>query len=192
MIVRFDDISPNTNIYKMNYLIKVLEDAIPDLEIWLAVNMFSKSSTVNSVYPDVPFKDKPKDYFYNVDRTFLPHIFNRKLVSHGLIHCDHSRIGIDAQEMSIVSSCKYLETDVFVPPFNRWNEATELVCKENGIKLQKISDGWLSMEHNDFNPKHDKWYLHPWKWTPEELGDYLASKKLGQLSGDAVCGSTRD
>lgn len=177
MIVRFDDINPNTNIYKLNNLIRVITDLIPDVEIWLAVNMYSKASTSNTVYPDVPFKDKPKEYFYNVDRTFLPHSFSHRLVSHGLIHCDHSRIGVDAQEMSIVSSCNYLGTDIFVPPFNRWNKVTETICKENGIKLQKLSDGWLSMEHNEFNKKHEKWYLHPWRWETSDLADYLEGRK---------------
>lgn len=186
MIIRFDDVCSRTNEDKLKEL---MSECSKHGEIWLSVNLFSKKSSEESVYPDVPFKDKEPRYFYDVDEfyKFLPmtHLAgvricdDYRVVSHGLIHCDHTRISRDAQEMSIVTSCNALGTNIFIPPFNRWNQDTEDICLENGISILKLSDGWKSMELNDFDPSHDLWYLHPWRWKDRyALRDYLNARKV--------------
>jgi hypothetical protein len=70
--------------------------------------------------------------------------------------------------MSILTSCSIVDTKIFVPPFNAFNETTEEICRDNGITLVK-PDGWKSIEHNDIDREHEKWYCHAWRWTPEEF-----------------------
>lgn len=186
LIIRFDDVCERT--YEPN-LMELMDEVSGYGEIWLSVNLFSSESESQSVYPDVPFKDKPNSYFFNVNEMYryLPTTQlqgirlcpDYKVVSHGLLHADHSRLSKDAQEMSIVSSCRLLNTDIFVPPFNRWDSTTEEVCGENGISLIKITDGWKSMEHNQFDRNHKLWYLHPWKWNSRyELRKYLNGSQV--------------
>lgn len=192
MIFRLDDISGNTNFTKLSRLLHTILSRY-NCEIWLAASILSKKNSKGSVYPDPPFKDKENDYFWDVDQFFtnldlhenlMPYV---KVVSHGLLHCDHTRVDRDAQEMSIVTSCNILGADIFVPPFNRWNYATSEICDEHDIELVRYEDGWLSLEHNDFYPSHERWYLHPWMWTNKKLKDKLdASKKLGQFHSDTL------
>lgn len=191
IIFRLDDISPNTDLFEVSSMSLRIKDIYPSSELWFSFNPFAKKNNEGSVYSDVPFKDKPKDFFYDID-VIRPWIhFDGKIVSHGLLHCDHSRLGYDAQEMSILTSCKYIGTDVFVPPFNRWNSDTSEICSKHKIRLVKLTDGWKSLEHNDFDSTHNLWYFHPWKWNvtllANKLEGKLDSKKLGQLQGNSLC-----
>lgn len=173
MIFRIDDVSPNTDLFALSEIQGEIMDRFPDAEIWNGFNVFGKSSLDGAVYPGAPFKDREMGFFYDVDsvRT-IPHLIG-KTVSHGLLHADHSRLQYDAQEMSIVTSCKYIGTDIFIPPFNRYNEATEAVCRINGIKLVRIEDGWRNLDHNDFDPSHSLWYFHPWRYTVKSFKEKL-------------------
>lgn len=174
MKFRFDDVCANTSrldLYAMTGRIKAM---YPDAEIIYAITIFSKANLEGSVYPKPPFKDNPHHFFYDVDQIFMRTYEDITTASHGLIHGDHSRLGYDAQEMSIVMSCKILKTNIFVPPFNRWNSSTEDVCRNNGIKLLKSEDGWKSLDCEDFDSNHELWYLHPWKYN---IGTFR--KKLG-------------
>lgn len=174
---RVDDVSSNTNMYELREMCIFIRKEF-DADIFLGVTIFSKYSQDGAVYPDAPFKDKPLQYFWDVNQA--KHDFSGMygdIASHGLFHVDHSQLQYDAQEMSIVSSCKYLETNMFIPPFNRFNQATEAVCRINGIKLLKLDDGWKSLEFNDFDESHDLWYFHPWRWTPETLKEKLCQPK---------------
>lgn len=179
MIFRIDDVSQNTDMTELQDIVKVILERFPYAEIWYCVNPICKTSFDGSVYPGVPFKDRENLFFYNVNASFSDERVWRlktsgKIVSHGLLHADHSRLQYDAQEMSIVTSCNLLNTAIFVPPFNRWNQVTEAVCRINNIRLVKPEDGWKSLEHEEFNDKHKLWYFHPWKWSAnwfkEKLG----------------------
>jgi hypothetical protein len=186
MIIRFDDVCSRTDENKLKDLIS---ECSKYGDVWLSVNIFSQHSDKESVYPNVPFKDSSVSSFYKVDEIYfetpMTHLAGIRMcddyavVSHGLVHCDHSRISRDAQEMSIVTSCNFLQTDVFVPPFNRFNQDTEDICRVNNIQLAKLSEGWKSMEHNAFDSSHQLWYLHPWRWKDHyELRDYLNASKV--------------
>ena len=88
------------------------------------------------------------------------------------MHIDHSKLDKSAQTMSIVTSCRYLGVDTFVPPFNKYNDDTVVVCMENGIRLVTRSH-WKGLEYNDFTPDHKKWYFHPWRYTDESFEEAI-------------------
>jgi hypothetical protein len=177
---RIDDVSPNTDFPKLNKMRKLLCDSFTGIDIWYCCNIFSKRfedvfSNYGSVYPNPPFKHMETKKFYGVDSLLdnkhdLERLGNVRIVSHGLFHADHSKLQYDAQEMSIAGSCAYLETDIFVPPFNNFNQSTEAVCRHHNIKLVRSYDeGWRSLEFEKFTTSHKLWYFHPWRFSIEEF-----------------------
>lgn len=174
MIFRTDDISMNTDFGALKTMHEILAGSFPSSKIWSCVNILAKENGRGSVYPQPPFKDKPMDFFFDVNLIMAQiNVGRTKLVSHGFWHFDHSKAGIELQEASIVTSCRFLRTNIFVPPFNRYNADTVEVCRRNVINLVRPEEGWRSMEHNDFDPSHHRWYWHPWKWTPEKFQKYI-------------------
>lgn len=175
LIFRNDDVNPNTNYAELFECYKVIKELFPSCEIVSGVTLFSKTSNKGSVYPGVPFKDKPVDWFYNVDRFMddLELIQFGKLASHGLFHVDHSKISYDAQEMSIISSCRFLGTDLFIPPFNRWNDDTIKICDDYALNLISMKGQWKSFEYEIFNSNHPFWYFHSWRFNVKELREVL-------------------
>ena len=169
IIFRNDDVCANTDLMDLCKQYALIETLIPNVEIWSAVSLFSKFSGMGSVYPEVPFKDRELKWFYGID-DFLSNVevIPGVIASHGLFHVDHTIIPVEMQEMSIVTSCNYLNTEIFIPPFNRWNEDTLGICQGNGIDLV-AKYPWKSLEFNNFDPSHKYWYFHSWKWTPEKL-----------------------
>lgn len=167
----------NTDFFKLDEMYSTLKDLFPSAEIWSCVTVFSRTNTIGSIYPQVPFKNKPFEYFLEVDKicdSYRP-IEGVRVVSHGLWHINHAKADRQLQEASIVTSCNLLNTSVFVPPFNAWNADTDEICKQHDIELIKYEDGWKSIEHNDFNPNHDLWYMHSWMWELPKLVDYFRS-----------------
>lgn len=170
MIFRNDDVNTNTNLTRLNELYSIIKEFYPYSEIWSGVTLFSEENSRGSIYEKVPFKNQETNWFYTADR-FMNRLAipKSRIVSHGIYHVDHSKLSKDAQEMSILGSCRYLKTDVFVPPFNAFNHSTLEICQDNDIKLFGGLKGWLSMECEKFNPEHDNWYLHSWRWLPKGL-----------------------
>lgn len=193
MIFRIDDVSQNTDMIELYEIVKIIMDKFPGSEIWYCVNPISRTSFDGAVYPGAPFKDRDKLFFYNVNSTFSDERMwklrtSGRIVSHGLLHSDHSKLQFDAQEMSIVSSCNLLGTMVFVPPFNRWNATTESVCRINGIRLVKSEDeGWLSLDHSSFDMSHDLYYFHPWRWNAVSFKEKINSGISRQLQSNYDC-----
>lgn len=179
VIIRNDDISANTDLSRLDEIHAVIKSVIPEIEIWACVNLFAKYCPEGAVYPDLPLKDKPQSYFYDVDRITYLRDMDVTIVSHGLWHLDHSQACQSLQEASIITSCRILGTNIFVPPFNRFSDVTERVCSDNNILLIKSdSEGWKSFEFNEFNPEHKKWYFHSWRWKPKQLKEYLLGLKV--------------
>lgn len=179
IIFRIDDVSANTDMESLKRMIFCIKESF-NARIILGVNLFSRYSPGGSVYPDVPFKNKSNSYFYDVNRFRCDFEFidnDIELASHGLFHSDHSKLHRDAQEMSILSSCRFLNSSFFIPPFNRYNETTEDICISHGIKLLKMEDGWKSLEHNEFDLAHTLWYFHPWRWTANSFKDKICLQK---------------
>ncbi|MBX4189766.1 hypothetical protein KW791_00490 [Candidatus Parcubacteria bacterium] len=169
MIVRVDDVSPNTNMADLNKSAEFMHEVL-GAEIWYCVNLFSKLSIYGSVYPDLPMRNRDLKYFMDVDRIMRDFAFPEyvKKVSHGLIHSDHGKMSDGAQELSIVTSCRFLGADTFVTPFTSWNEATERICEKNRITLIN-GQGWKSLESEPFSIDHDKWFFHPWRMNSSQI-----------------------
>ena len=171
-IFRADDVGANTDMEKLFRMYEHIQKEF-GCTFWSAVSLFSKRTNDGSVYPGAPFKNNPHDFFYNVDLFSFKNAYPGKVVSHGLIHADHSKLQYDAQEMSIVASCNFLKTSTFVPPFNKFNGTTEAVCRINKIELVKFHDGWKSLDVEDFDPSHKFWYFHPWRFSLQAFKDKL-------------------
>lgn len=173
LIIRVDDVSKNTDFVDLNKACQILHEKL-GAEIWYCINIFSKKAK-GTVYPDLPMKGRGLKYFVDIDNAesgefSIPSFV--KIVSHGLIHAEHALLQEEAQLMSIMLSCKYLETDVFVPPFISFNETTEKICKENNIKLID-GIGWKSMELYPYEPEIKNWYFHHWRMNSKQVEDWL-------------------
>lgn len=182
MIFRNDDVCPNTNLVKLEELYNMIRKVYPEAKIISGVTLFGKSCKEETVYPNAPFKDRDVNWFYDVDRMMkVTQYIPGEIASHGLFHIDHTKVSKDTQEMSIVTSCNYLQTKMFIPPFNRYNEDTIDVCRENDIEIL-CGGQWTSLDFNFFDPSFDKWYFHSWKFTPERLMKKLVLEYKGFAS----------
>ena len=147
-----------------------LFERFPDCKIIYGVSPMVHKGVGERVFPKEFTAMSDHRIFYSVDTFGIPELDKRCVVaSHGMIHVDHRLLSKDCQEMSILVSCSLLKAKIFVPPFNKWNKHTEEICSENSIYLIKWEDGWRSMEHNDFNSKITKWYLHARDFNLEKV-----------------------
>lgn len=199
LILRCDDITQFTNLKFIQRLRGFMAAQFSgklgdDFRFMVAISLFGQRNVEGSVYPGAPFKNKPLDFFWNVDSFFQrlrwPGVI---IASHGLFHVDHRTLSKDALEMSIVSSCRYLRTRIFVPPFNFWNEAVAEVCEKNGIHLVRHEEGWRSLEHETFDSTHKLWYFHPWKYKGiDDFVNRVNATKPGTMKKSADTGDNRD
>lgn len=178
VIIRIDDISPNTNFTELRKQVGLIHDK--GFKVIAGVTLFAKDSDDGAVYPNNPFKERPNTYFWSVDKYInMQDVYDcgigvNEIASHGLFHADHSRLSHDAQEESILSSCNLLKTYKFIAPFNRVNEDTWKVLSDNGIGLVN-GEQWRSLEDVVFDDTHDFWYYHPWRMRTSELYQKLYS-----------------
>lgn len=174
MIIRDDDVSFNTDKKKIASMYGVIHTMYPNAEVWTGITLFAQNNFKGSVYTEIPFKDKDTEWFYRNADSFMDSYRHPmcKVVSHGLYHIDHSKVSRGVQEMSIIGSCSYLKTKIFVPPFGRVNQNTKDICFDNGITLGH-DETWKSLEHNQFDSKHERWYFHSWRMTVNQLKDKL-------------------
>ena len=167
------DVNPNTNLVKLGALYQVIRDLHPSAKILSGVTLFGKHNREGYIYPGVPFKHNEIPWFYNVNKMMkVTQYIPGEIASHGLFHVDHTKVHRDAQEMSIVSSCNFLRCDKFIPPFNKFNEETIEICRDNKIELI-CNDAWRSLDFQPFDPEYDKWYFHSWKFNPKSLKQKL-------------------
>ena len=179
VVIRNDDVSMASDFDDIDKIYSIIREKIPNAEIWTAVTVFSQGE-YGSIYEDLPLVGKTKSFLYDVDRAWLTLGKNAKefddglgkIVSHGLIHIDHTRLSYDATLMSMLVSCRMLNTRVFVPPFGRINGNVMQVAVEHNIEIEASFPlgRWKSIEFNDFDPKHEKWYFHSWRFTPDSFG----------------------
>jgi hypothetical protein len=176
LIFRNDDVNPNTPIDEVREIYDIIKEYFPDSEIYSCVNIFAKTSDNKSAYPVIPMKEIN---FQDVDKIFnFNHLGKlENIVSHGLFHLDHKTASRDLQEFSIISSCKLLNTDVFIPPFWRWNQETAALCKEHNIKLW-VDEDWVNIERLPVDKTHTHYLFHSWRFTPETFRQRLESMKL--------------
>lgn len=177
---RFDDICVNSDMNHANDIAFFLKTKFPDCRIIYGI---SPLVTDMSKYPnDDNQRVFPKvftalsDYrnFYFVQKLGIPDVPEYvEVASHGMIHVDHRLLTLECQEMSILLSCNLVNSQIFIPPFNKWNNNTDMICNKMGIELIKFEKGWLSMEHNSYNPNHTLWYLHHRAFTLEQIKSWF-------------------
>lgn len=177
LIFRDDDISASSDKKKIASMYGTIHTLFPNAEVWSCITLFSQNNFRGSVYLDIPFKNKDINWFYKNANSFMNEYRHPlcKVASHGLYHIDHSKVSRETQEMSIIGSCSYLKTDLFVPPFNRFNQDTLDICFDNNIKIK--TDEWKSLHFNEFDSSHKYWYMHSWDMTINELKGMLENDK---------------
>lgn len=170
MTFRFDDVCGTSDMELTNNLTDFLLKRFPSCRVIWAISPLVHDSQIHSqrVFPKEwnALSDFRQHYKLN---TFSD-IKGRDdvtVATHGLIHVDHRLLTKEAQELSIILSASLVGSNIFVPPFNKWNKETEDICKENLIELIKFEYGWQSMEFNKFNTDTKLWYLHAREWTLE-------------------------
>lgn len=174
---RLDDICGNSSYQRDEEVAKAIKTIYPSARIIFGVSPLThpKKECNERIYPhrfnpisDITPYFKPVKCWIPTNRlSFI------EFAGHGLWHVDHRLLTPELQEASILTSCALIKAEIFIPPHNYWTEHMEKVCFREGIELIKFEDGWLSMEHNDFDKKHDMWYLHARHWTPIEVLKYL-------------------
>lgn len=172
---RFDDVSINSDMGLTNAIAEVITDNFEYAEVIYAVSPLVASKTVDQrIFPKIWNAKSDYTEYYKMTLCGIPPIPEGICrASHSLIHVDHRLLSYEAQELSIVTSCYLADTRIFVPPFNKWNNDTELICDKHNIELIKWEDGWLCAEYNQFDPTHDKWYLHAREFTLEQFERWI-------------------
>jgi hypothetical protein len=181
-IFRFDDVCKNMNMQHMVNLGNAIREHKPRACLIAGISPFG--------YELAPFENQERVYpkrfnpvsdhrvFYDIDYCDVPVVPEMFTVaSHGLFHIDHRLLTKECQEMSIVSSCRLLKSNIFIPPKNFWNEDTEEICKKWDIVLIKFEEGWKSVEHEDESPGAAQYYyLHSRNVSVAEMKKWLQKK----------------
>jgi hypothetical protein len=174
---RFDDICLNSDMKHVRKMTNFLIGTFTQPHIMWAISPLVQDPSVayHGVYAPILKAYSDNTLLYRNDKLGIPDIppdlkGHVTVISHGLVHADHRLMCKGAQELSILASTSLLQTDIFLPPFNHWNDDTEDICTKHGIKLIKFEDGWRSLEHEPFrrNEIH-KWYLHDRNMTFEDF-----------------------
>jgi len=170
MIVRFDDISINTDLDAARAMTCFCQDMGAGV-MWAIsplVHDIPEGENPGRVFPGILKAYSNHTVFFCTEKCGTPSVPDGVIIAaHGIVHVDHRLLSEDAQKLSILTSCSLAGCSTFVPPFNKWNNDTEVICKKYDIQLVRFEEGWLSMEHNDCKPDHKRWYLHSRRWTPE-------------------------
>lgn len=180
---RFDDVCLNADMELINSMTDILFDKFSDCKIvWgispIVHDMSSEECEIarQRIFPKIFNAHSDHRIFYTPTKVGLPDFRDDvNMAGHGLIHVDHRLLTKEAQELSIVTSCSLAQSNIFIPPFNKWDKNTESICEEFEIELVKFEDGWLCMEYNDFNPEQELWYLHSREFTLEAFTEWINS-----------------
>ena len=173
---RFDDISLNTDIGKLEKMIAFLRSTFSadTLNIMLAVSpavhrMCDCERVLDRErnFPAILHTESDYRVFYKVERVGVPPILEKYrhdsdilLAGHGMIHADHRLLPRRAQELSIVMSCSLIPCKIFIPPFHKWNAKTEAICREHDIELLKYDRTWRHLVYHKFDRRNPNWYVH--------------------------------
>jgi len=179
-IFRFDDICVNADMELHINIANQIKKVIPSAEVIFCVSPLVHDMSAETgkskqrIFPKILNAYSDHRTFYNVDKCEVP-TFPEWITraGHGLIHVDHRLLTKEVQELSILTSCSLSKSSIFVPPFNKWNEHTANICTEHSIKLVKFEDGWLCCEYNEYNPKHNLWYIHAREFTLQSFTKWL-------------------
>jgi len=178
---RFDDVCINADMELINnitsHIINIFDGRVEI--IWgvspLVHDMSDyKGKHKERIFPEILNAYSDWREFYKVDYCGIPKLRQDvTLAGHGLWHVDHRLLHYSVQEASILTSCALINSVMFIPPFNKYDGSTQLICEEHGIELVKFEDGWKSMEYNSYDSEHGLYYLHAREWTIEKIIDWF-------------------
>lgn len=189
---RFDDISVNTDPKKLAKMIAFLREKFhpANRRIMLVVSPAVHDMRVcedplarERTFPAHFHTQSDFRIFYKVERIGIPEWLSgyRQLTGtttenndisfagHGMVHVDHRLMSRTAQELSIVMSCALLRSSYFVPPFHKWNEKTERVCRDHQIGLVKHDPTWRHLVYKPFDARNENWYFHTHDFSYEDF-----------------------
>ena len=188
-IIRIDDISVNLEEARLEKFLKQIRQKYPSVKVLLAVSpaVFDMPSRddgqgkiAERVFPSILNAHSDHKVFYLIEKIGIPHwlaritsSYNCLLASHGLIHVDHRLLPVGAQEMSIITSLSLVNSKIFVPPFNKYNTDTELVCKNQNIDLITWDDGWNHLGYKPFSYDGRNYYVHLHDYPGEKLFEII-------------------
>lgn len=157
--VRIDDINPNTDQAKLKAMLAILRARWPSCRLLLGVSPLAHvvgQEDLEQVHPKILNAHSDYRLLYAATRMWLPSPTEYadidpapEFASHGLVHVDHRLLCKEAQELSIILSCSLSRSDVFIPPFNKWNTDTEDICRRQQVELVKFEDGWRHIGYTD-------------------------------------------
>jgi hypothetical protein len=177
VLFRFDDISVNTNMDRLWSQIELIRKHT-NAQVMLCVSpiVFSQEQLGEAykqrVHDPHLTAQSSLTAYYKGEQCGLPNLPNEPWIiraAHGLLHVDHRLLGRKSQEMSILASCALAKARVFCGPYNHFDATTEDICRANGIELVKFEDGWLHVLYNEFDPRHQRYYVHPYDMTVQQL-----------------------
>jgi hypothetical protein len=188
-IIRLDDISVNLDENRLERFLQQIRKKYPKVKFLLAVSpavfdMPSRDEGLGTiaerVFPSILNAHSDHKVFYQIEKIGIPKWLTRitasydcLLASHGLIHVDHRLLPVGAQEMSIITSLSLVKSRIFVPPFNKYNTDTELVCKNHDIDLIKWEDGWNHLGYQPFSDDGRNYYVHLHDYPGEKLFEII-------------------
>ena len=189
---RIDDVSVNTCPDKILGMISVLDRTYPQAKFLLGISPLvcdmggykSSESVRERVFPAIFNAYSDYRCFYNVNKCGVPNVItvlNSKygrqinLAGHGLIHVDHRLLNREVQELSILVSCSLVGAKIYIPPFNKYDNNTEDICRRSGIELVKFEDGWRHVAYEKIVPSNEKYYFHTHDFTLEEFTSIVGS-----------------
>jgi hypothetical protein len=177
---RFDDININEDIQKTIRIADLIKSKIQNVRIIFCISPLvhdmaqASGKDKERIFPKILNAFSDYRVFYKVNKCGIPKFPNWiDRAGHGLVHVDHRLLNKEAQEMSILTSCSLAGASIFVPPFNKWNKHTEIICDQFNIELVKFEDGWRCCEYNAFNKEQDLWYLHAREFTYESFKHWI-------------------
>jgi hypothetical protein len=174
IIFRIDDISVNTSEARLRAQIEILLQTYPDSSVLLGVSPLvfnmddAKGVAAERIFPKILNAYSDHRLYYKTEKLGIPDYVmqlceNQRIMkaSHGLLHVDHRLMDRGAQELSILTSCALVGSNIFIPPFNKWNTDTEAICSEADIELIKFEDGWRHLGYNKIDSSFtNKYYYH--------------------------------
>lgn len=175
---RFDDVSRNTDLNRLHGMVALLRSSPWKCRIIFAVSIAGHNMAdapgleKERVFPSMFHVESDHRVFYKPDWIGVPEPFvfawADKIAAHGIVHVDHRLLSKKAQELSILTSCSLLKTDLFVPPFHKWNAKTEKVCTEHGVTLMR-ANGWKHLKYHMVRPEFDTYYVHTHDLSNDEF-----------------------
>ena len=186
---RFDDVSVNTDMDNLFDLIQVIQRYRPKTTVLLSISpiVFS-SEQFKRFRPNQKGRVHPNELtamsdfreYYKGNQCGLPLIpdvsafgWDIQFAGHGIVHVDHRLLGRKSQEMSIVVSCALAKAKIFVPPYNKYNTITQIICIDHNIALIRFEDGWRHTLYNKYEAEHPLWYCHPYDMTVTQLEEWF-------------------